>query len=268
MTEDQRSESGRHVFIAGGTSGINLGIAEAYAAAGAHVAVLGRSQEKIDAALATLAERAGSEDAVAGFSADVRDPEAVADAIGQSVERFGEIDVLVSGAAGNFLAPAADMSPNAFKSVVDIDLMGTFHVVRMAYEHLAKPGASVVAITAAQSWLPSAWQSHVGAAKAGIDQLIRTLAVEWGPDGVRCNAVAPGPIEGTEGMRRLAPTEKSVQAWTDAVPLGRFGKPEDIAEAVMWLSSRRASYVTGQVLSVDGGLQLLGSGTIVAAVQA
>ena len=270
MTETTaaRAEEGRHVFIAGGTSGINLGIAEAYAAAGARVAVLGRSQEKIDAALARLAELAGSEDAIAGFSADVRDAEAVADAIGRSVERFGQIDVLVSGAAGNFLAPAASMSANAFKSVVDIDLLGTFHVVRMAYEHLAKPGASVIAITAAQSWLPSAWQSHVGAAKAGIDQLIRTLAIEWGPDGVRCNAVAPGPIEGTEGMRRLAPSEASVRAWTEAVPLGRFGRPEDIADAVMWLSSPRASYVTGQILSVDGGLQLQGSGTIAAAVQA
>ncbi|QWC84629.1 SDR family oxidoreductase [Nocardioidaceae bacterium] len=263
MTENP-SESGRHVFIAGGTSGINLGIAEAYAAAGAQVAVLGRSQEKIDAALERLAGL-GSADRVAGFSADVRDAEAVGDALGRAVDRFGTIDVVV---AGNFLAPAAEMSPNAFKSVVDIDLLGTFNTVRMAYEHLTRPGASVVAITAAQSWLPSAWQAHVGAAKAGVDQLVRTLAVEWGPEGVRCNAVAPGPIEGTEGMKRLAPTEKSVQAWTDAVPLGRFGTPEDIANAVRWISSPLASYLTGQVISVDGGLQLLGSGTIVSAVTA
>lgn len=250
----------RAVFVAGGTSGINLAIARRFADRGDRVAVLSRSQDKVDAAVALLGEQA------IGFAADVRDAQAVSDAFAQAAERFGPIDIVVSGAAGNFISPAAELSPGGFGAVVDIDLRGTWHVLHAAWPHLRKPGASIVNLSAAQAWLPTPGQVHVSAAKAGIDQVTRTLAMEWGPAGVRVNSVAPGPVRGTEGMARLAPTPESEQAWTRAVPLGRFADTDDICAAVEWLTSEAASYVTGVVLSVDGGLSLGGSSAIAAAM--
>lgn len=246
---------GKAVFIAGGSSGINLGIADAFAAAGASVAILSRRQEKIDAALAQLRRHGGR---AIGFAADVRDFDAVAAALADAATELGLLDVLVSGAAGNFIAPAEQLSSNGFRTVIDIDLQGTFHVMRAAWPHLRKPGASIINISAGQSWLPMPGQVHVCAAKAGIDQITRTLAMEWGPHGVRINSIAPGPISGTEGMARLAPNEASQAAWTRAVPLGRFGTLADISQAALWLSSPQAAYITGVVLPVDGGLALGG----------
>lgn len=258
----QASEfDGKVVFVAGGTSGINLGIARRFAAEGAWVTVLSRSQDKVTAAVAELGSRAS------GHAADVRDPEAVAQAITSTAERHGPIDVVVSGAAGNFPAAVGEMSPNAFGAVVDIDLKGTFHVLRAAWDHVRKPGASIINITAFQSWAPTPFQAHVCAAKAGVDQLTRTAAMEWGPAGVRVNSIDPGPIQDTEGMRRLAPDEAAAEATTAAVPLGRWGTVDDIAEAALWLSSERASFVTGVVLSVDGGLALGGSSALTTAIR-
>ena len=253
--------NGRNVFVAGGTSGINLALAQKFAARGDRVAVLSRSQEKVDAAVALLGDDA------LGFAADVRDADAVVNAFAQVAEQWGPLDVVVSGAAGNFVAPAADLSPGGFGAVVDIDLRGTWHVMHAAWPHLRKPGSSIINISAAQSWLPTPGQVHVSAAKAGIDQITRTLAMEWGPAGVRINSVAPGPIRGTEGMARLAPTPSAEKAWTRAVPLGRFGETDDIWQSVSWLTSPAASFVTGVVLSVDGGLSLGGSSAITAAIQ-
>jgi NAD(P)-dependent dehydrogenase (short-subunit alcohol dehydrogenase family) len=252
---------GKVVFVAGGTSGINLGIARRFAAEGAWVTVLSRDQMKVDAAVAGLGSRAS------GFSADVRDAAAVSAAVRETAALRGPLDVVVSGAAGNFPAGIGEMSPNAFGAVVDIDLKGTFHVMRAAWEHLRKPGACLLNITAFQSWAPTLYQGHVCAAKAGIDQLTRTAAMEWGPAGVRVNSIAPGPIEGTEGMRRLAPDEAAARATTAAVPLGRWGTTDDVAEAALWLASERASFVTGVVLSVDGGLSLGGSSALQTAIK-
>ncbi|MGO3325557.1 SDR family oxidoreductase [Gordonia sp. (in: high G+C Gram-positive bacteria)] len=255
----------RVVFVAGGTSGINFAVAQHYAALGCRVAVLSRSQDKVDAAVHALADSGA--DAI-GFAADVRDAQAVDDAFARAAQAWGPIDVLVSGAAGNFAAPASELSPRGFETVVDIDLVGTFNVMRAAWGRLSTPGAAIVNVTAAQSWLPIPGQIHVNAAKAGIDQVTRTLAVEWGPNGIRVNSVAPGPVSGTEGMRRLAPTESSVKAWTQAVPLRRFAETDDVVRAIDWLCSDAASYVTGQVLSVDGGLALGGAGAIASAITA
>lgn len=257
--------AGKAVFIAGGTSGINLGIAEAFARAGARVAVLSRRQEKVDAAMEGL-RVLGAE--TLGFAADVRNADAVGAALAATAAEWGPLDVVVSGAAGNFLSPAEELSANAFKTVVDIDLLGTFNVLRMAWPHLRKPGAALLNITAAQSWLPTPLQVHVCAAKAGIDQVTRTLAIEWGSAGVRVNAIAPGPIEGTEGMNRLAATPAAHQIWIDSVPLKRFGTTKDIGQAALWLCSEDASYVTGVVLPVDGGVALGGSSAMVRAMQA
>ena len=243
--------AGCHVFVAGGSSGINLGIAQAFARAGAHVTVMSRSPDKVQQAAASL--RALGAQAL-GISADVRDPAAVEAALRQAHARFGDIDVLVSGAAGNFLAEVNDLSSNAFKVVVDIDLVGSFHVARRAFEHLRKPGASLIFITAPQSEVPMPYQAHVCAAKAGVDQLARVLAIEWGAAGVRVNAISPGAIDGTEGMRRLSPQSARGQAMVRSmVPLGRLGTTDDIAQLAMFLSSPAASYITGTVIACDGG---------------
>ncbi|MFI9400741.1 SDR family oxidoreductase [Nocardia sp. NPDC052316] len=248
--------SGRSVFVAGGTSGINLGIAHAYAKAGASVAVLSRKQVKVDAAVAELNEHGGS---VLGFAADVREFDAVAAALTSARDRFGELDVLVSGAAGNFPAPVTAISSNAFNAVIGIDLAGTYNVLRAGYEHLRKPGASVITISAPQSSIPMPMQVHACSAKAGVDMLTRVCAIEWGAAGVRVNAVIPGPITGTEGMARLAPNPQIEQVVTESVPLARFGTTQEIADCCLWLSSPMASYVTGALIPVDGGWSLGGA---------
>jgi len=242
--------TGRTVVVVGGTSGINRGIAELFAKHGAKVAVASRSQEKVDDTVASL-EKLGAE--AMGFAADVREYDAIEAGLKQVHDRFGDFDVVVSGAAGNFPSLANDLLPKGFKSVVDIDLLGTFHVMRACYPHLRKPGATVINISAPQAFVASKAQIHVGAAKAGVDMITRTLALEWGKEGIRVNSVVPGPIDGTEGMRRLAPTEEIRKHTAKGVPLGRMGLPEDVGNACVFLASELGSYVSGVVLPVDGG---------------
>jgi NAD(P)-dependent dehydrogenase (short-subunit alcohol dehydrogenase family) len=244
--------NGKVAFVAGGTSGINLGIAQRLGELGARVAVAGRNAEKAKAAAATIA---GSEPAL-GLSCDVRDYDAIRGGLQQACDTFGELDIVVSGAAGNFVAPALGISPNGFKAVVEIDLNGTFHVFRACYDLLRKPGASLIAITAGQAVNASMLQAHVCAAKAGINQLVRVLAMEWGPAGVRVNGISPGPIADTEGMARLAPTPEAEARVTQRIPLRRYGKASEIAEAAVFLSSSSAAYVTGAIFDIDGGSQL------------
>lgn len=242
---------GRHVFVFGGTTGINFGIAQAFARQGAAVTVASRKQENVDNACRTLSDVGGP---VHGACADVRDFDAVGRAFESAVGRFGPVDVLVSGAAGNFLCAARDMSSNGFRAVVDIDLVGTFHVLRQAHAHLRKPGAAVINITAPQSFVPMRYQVHACAAKAGVDQLTRVLALEWGGEGIRVNSISPGPIEGTEGFRKLmAPTPEDHAAARGHVPLQRFGSLDDIANLALFLASPYASYISGALIPCDGG---------------
>ncbi|HTJ62646.1 MAG TPA: SDR family oxidoreductase [Alphaproteobacteria bacterium] len=241
---------GKTAFIAGGSSGINLGIAERLAEAGAAVAIMSRKQDKVDAAVAALV---GAGHQAIGIAADVRNYTATEAALRQTHEFWGEIDVVVSGAAGNFLAPALDMSANAFKAVVDIDLLGTFNVFRACYAFLRRPGASLIAITAPQGQRPTPFQAHVCAAKAGVDMLTKCLAMEWGPSGVRVNAIAPGPIGGTEGMARLASSPEAEAKVKSRLALREYGTKRDIADLALYLSSDNARYMTGSIVSCDGG---------------
>lgn len=250
--------AGKVAYITGGGSGINLGIAEVLAVQGATVVLVGRTLEKVEAAAAEITARGSS---ALGLSADVRDYAAVAATLATTHERYGEIDIVIAGAAGNFPAAATGMSANGFKAVVDIDLNGTFNTCRAAYEYLRKPGASVIAITAGQAFQAAAYQSHVCAAKAGVDMLMRVLAIEWGPAGVRVNSIAPGPIDDTEGMRRLAPTEEARETLTKSVPLRRYGTKNDIAQLALFLCSDAATYITGASMVCDGGQSLLGFGS-------
>jgi NAD(P)-dependent dehydrogenase (short-subunit alcohol dehydrogenase family) len=243
---------GKTALVAGGTSGIGLGIARAMAAHGARVAVLGRNAEKAEAAAQTIRDDGGEARA---FSADVREFAAVDTAISGTVAAFGKLDIVVAAAAGNFLAPAAGMSANAFKTVIDIDLLGTFNVFRAAYPHLQKPGASLIAILAGQATRALPLQAHACAAKAGVAMLVKCLALEWGPEGVRVNGLTPGPVEDTEGMARLLPPDTKAD-YVGALPLRRMERLDEVAQAALFLCSDAASYVTGTAIEADGGSQL------------
>lgn len=242
--------AGKTVFVAGGSSGINLGIAHRFAELGANLALISRSEDRIAAAAEGL--RAQGAQAI-GLVADVRDYGAVEQAFATAAERFGPIDVVISGAAGNFLAPVVGLSANAFRTVVEIDLIGTFNVLRVAFDHLRKPGASLISITAGQAKRPLMFQAHASAAKAGVNNLTETLAMEWGPAGVRVNAISPGPIGDTEGMARLAPSDAATAALKARIPMRDYGTKRDIADAAVFLASDNARYITGAVLEVDGG---------------
>jgi 2,4-dienoyl-CoA reductase [(3E)-enoyl-CoA-producing], peroxisomal len=243
---------GKTAFVTGGGTGICRGIALAFAAHGCNVAITSRQAEHLEPTADDI-RRSGA-GAIAA-AADVRDPAAVERAIASCIAEFGRLDILVNGAAGNFICAAEHLSPNGFSAVVDIDLKGTFNVSRAALPHLKRQGGSVVNISATLPYLGTMGQSHAAAAKAGVDSLTRVLACEWGPYGIRVNGIAPGPIDGTEGVRRLT-SESSRAAAIENCPLGRLGSIDDIANASLFLVSDAASFVNGVTLVVDGGLWL------------
>lgn len=245
--------AGKTVFVAGGSSGINLGIAQSFARAGARLALISRDPERVAAAAATITGAGGT---AIGMAADVRDYAAVEAALKQARDTLGPIDIVISGAAGNFLAPVVGMSANGFKTVVDIDLIGTFNVFRASFDYLNKPGASLIAITAPQGVNAMMFQAHACAAKAGINMLVKCLAMEWGPAGVRVNGISPGPIAETEGMARLAPTPEMEARYKGRLALRDYGSKQDIADAALYLSCDNARYVTGTILDCDGGSKL------------
>ena len=190
--------------------------------------------------------------------ADVRVPEQVEEAVAQAINVMGRIDILINGAAGNFLCPAADLSPNAFGTVIDIDTKGTWNVSRAVYHAWMRAhGGHILNISATLHHGGTPMQLHVSAAKAGVDALTRTLAVEWGPEGIRVNAIAPGAIGDTEGVRRLLPGD-SAEAYARAVPIRRMGRIDDIANLALFLLSDAASNINGEVIASDGGLSLCG----------
>ena len=244
--------NGKTVLVSGGTSGINRGIARGFAQSGARVYVLSRSAEKVADTVSELRDL-GTD--AAGIPADVRKADQIEAAFADCVERFGPIDVVVSGAAGNFPAKAEDISSNGFRAVLEIDVLGTHHVMLASYTHLKRPGV-ILNITAAASMRAMIGQAHVCAAKAGVDQITRTLALEWGPEGIRVNSVLPGPIEDTEGFARLAPTPEIKAQRLASVPLRRAARSSEVADLCLFLASERASYITGAVIPVDGGATL------------
>lgn len=240
---------GKVAFVTGGGTGITGGVARALAEAGVQVALVSRKLEHLQPAAAAINAKGGEAIPVA---ADVRDPEAVEKAVAATIDRFGKIDIVVNGAAGNFLCAAEELSPNGFGTVVDIDLKGTFNVCRAAFAELKKNHGQILNISATLHYLGTPMQLHVSAAKAGVDALTRNLAVEWGRYGIRVNAIAPGPIGDTEGMKRLVP-EPIKQKLRQQIPLQRFGEIADIEKAAIFLCSDAASYINGAVLVVDGG---------------
>jgi NAD(P)-dependent dehydrogenase (short-subunit alcohol dehydrogenase family) len=257
--------AGKNAIVTGGGSGINFAIARRFAESGAKVALIGRTKENLDSAAGEIRKAGG---VASGHTADVRDFDALSAAIKSARDTHGEIDLVVCGAAGNFPAPALGMSANGFKAVVDIDLLGTFNTCRAVFEHLRRPGASIINISATQAFTPMPMQAHVCAAKAGVDMLTKCLAIEWGPDGVRVNSIAPGAVDDTEGMNRLAPTLEIKKQVARGIPLKRFATKNEIADLALFLCSDAASFITGAVVVCDGGQSLAGLGiSIMAAMQ-
>jgi peroxisomal 2,4-dienoyl-CoA reductase len=242
--------AGRVALVTGGGSGIGRGIVEAFLAHGASVGIVGRNVERLNGAAAEMGERC------VAAPADVRDPKAVEAALDAVTARLGPIDIVVNSAAGNFLAPAAALSPNGFRTVMDIDANGTFNVCRAAFDRsLRDRGGVVLNVSATLHYAATPLQVHASAAKAAVDAITRTLAVEWGPLGVRVVGIAPGPIDGTEGMSRLAPGDAKERV-LGAIPLRRFGRIDEMGTLAVFLVSEGASYISGETVVADGGAWL------------
>ena len=243
---------GRTALITGGGTGIGLEIATTYARLGASVMLVGRNEERVEAAAKAITAEGGK---AAACRADVRNYDDVNAAVQATAERFGALDILVNNAAGNFISPTAELSPRGWKTVIDIDLNGTFHCCHAAYPFLkmSPHGGSIISIITMLGVTGWPGAAHAGAAKAGILSLSRALAVEWGPDQIRVNTISPGPIGDTVGVRRMYIEAGREEVEVKKTALGRFGRKADIANAAVYLSSDLAAYVTGENLIVDGG---------------
>ena len=255
---------GQVALITGGGSGIGRGIADLLASLGAHVVIASRKIERVEAAAAQIRTSGGK---ATGVAIDVRDAELVQRVIGEVRAAHGRIDLLVNNAAGNFYAPSESLSANAWKSVIEIDLYGTFFCSQAVLPIMrAQGGGNIVNISMTLHYRGWPLMVHATAAKAGIDAITKTLALEWAKDRVRVNAVAPGPIP-TEGVRKaftpppsasgvpdVFAVEKAMEGYArKMIPLQRWGSPADIAHMVAFLASPGGSWITGAIMVVDGG---------------
>lgn len=245
---------GKTALVTGGGSGICFGITKKLLAHGARAVIVGRKADRLATAAAEL-ERATGQTCLAS-SADVRDPAAIGAAVDRAVRELGGLDILVNGAAGNFLAPAAQLSPNGFRTVMDIDACGTFNASRAAFDKAMRDrGGVILNISATLHYAATPMQIHASAAKAAVDAITRTLAAEWASLGIRVNGIAPGPIDDTEGMSRLAPGELRDKL-TSKIPIRRFGTIDEIANVALFLCSDAASLIHGATIVADGAAWL------------
>lgn len=251
---------GKVALVTGGGTGIGFGIATEMARCGADVAIASRKPEHHESAAEGLRQHGVRAIAV---PANVREPESVQAMVRRTVEELGRLDVLVNNAAGNFYAPSADLSPGGWRAVVETDLYGTFFSSQAAYPVMKQQGGgSIISISMTLHYRGWPMMAHATAAKAGIDALTKTLALEWAPEQITVNVIAPGPIL-TEGAQQAFaagdPTKGAAtldQRLAKVVPLGRVGMPDDIGQMAVYLSSPAARWITGAIFVVDGGSSL------------
>jgi NAD(P)-dependent dehydrogenase (short-subunit alcohol dehydrogenase family) len=259
---DSRTLAGRSILVTGGGSGLGLAMARAFASCGAKVMIAGRSADRLAAAGEEIRAAAREGGEVDGFAADVREPDQVKALVERAVERFGRVDGLVNNAAGNFLVPAEDLTPNGFDAVVRTVLYGSVSCTLEVGRHLLArraPGA-IVSIVTTYAWTGTAFALPSACAKAGVLAMTRSLAVEWGHAGIRVNAIAPGPIPTEGAFSRLIPNEEAKKSALGRIPLGRFGRPEEIANLATFLLSDLCPYQTGDCVTMDGGEWIAGAG--------
>ena len=246
--------AGKVALITGGGSGICRGIAEAYARHGADVAIVSRNLARNQQTATEIQAATGRE--VIALQADVREEETLRAAVAATIERFGRLDILVNGAAGNFLCPASQLKAKGYRTVLEIDAVGTFSASRAAFDlWFAEHGGSIINISATLQYLGTPLQIHAASAKAAIDTQTKILAVEWGSMGIRVNGIAPGPIDDTEGMSRLAPPGYK-ERLVARIPIRRYGKISEIADVAVFLASDAASLLNGAIVVADGGAWL------------
>ncbi|KAL7130590.1 hypothetical protein ABFS83_13G144500 [Erythranthe nasuta] len=253
---------GKVALLTGGASGIGFEISTQFGKHGASIAVMGRRKNVLDDAVSALTSLGIP---AVGFEGDVRKQEDAQRVVEATVKHFGKIDILVNAAAGNFLISAEDLSPNGFKTVMDIDSVGTFTMCHEALKYLKKGGQGrsssssggfILNISATLHYTASWYQIHVSAAKAAVDALTRNLALEWGTDyDIRVNGIAPGPIGDTAGLSKLLPQEINNKMRENS-PLYKVGEKWDIAMAAVYLASDAGKYINGSILPIDGGLWL------------
>ncbi|HUR69255.1 MAG TPA: SDR family oxidoreductase [Candidatus Thermoplasmatota archaeon] len=249
--------AGKSVVITGGATGMGLAMTHAFAAHGARVLICSRKEENLKAAAESV--RAQYKKDVLYKVCDVREPDQVGAVFELAEREFGNLDILVNNAAGNFLVPFDQMSKNAWNTVINIVLNGTFNVSKAAFPLLAKKGGAVTNMVATYAWMAAPFVSHSGAAKAGVLNLTRSLSIEWASHQIRVNALAPGVVVTKNASGNLGYSdEDSQQRLMETIPLRRFGTSDEMALAALWLSSPAASYVTGECLVVDGGQWLSG----------
>jgi 2,4-dienoyl-CoA reductase [(3E)-enoyl-CoA-producing], peroxisomal len=246
--------AGRVALVTGGGSGICFEVTKQLLLHGANGAVIcGRREDFLARSSALLEKSTGK---ICRYRVcDVRDADACQAAVAYAVQEFGRLDIVVNGAAGNFLAEARALKPKGFATVMGIDALGTFNMSSAAYAALVKQEDAIIINISATLQCPAThWQAHASAAKAAVDSITRSLALEWGCDGVRVVGIAPGPIADTPGTTKLAPGMTLGQVnemMADGIPLGRMGEASEIGHAAVFLASSR--YITGDVLIVDGG---------------
>jgi peroxisomal 2,4-dienoyl-CoA reductase len=250
---------GKVAFVTGGGSGIGFTICEILMRHGCDTAIASRNMERLQIAKEKLEKATGRR--CLAIQMDVRKPETVMAAVDQILGQYGKIDILVNNAAGNFLAPMASLSYNAFKTVIEIDTIGTFNVSKTVFEKYMKGhGGAIINISAVLHQRGNLLQAHAGAAKAAIDALTNHMAVEWGPNRIRVVGIAPGPIGDTEGFRRLGGGVAGRDAddfFAKMVPVGRMGRKDEIAHLLLYLVSDLGEYISGETIKVDGGFWMV-----------